>query len=82
MLEKFMYEPATETIRSVPENYWVASVLPNLELRFDSWDKAIVGRYDEKLIRNQWKATLAKHGELRGNTILVSNAVLVTSKTR
>lgn len=36
------YEPATKTIRSVPENYWIASM--------NSWDKAVDHQANAKLI--------------------------------
>ncbi len=36
------YEPATETIRSVPTNYWLASV--------DSWDGAVDHKANARII--------------------------------
>lgn len=36
------YEPATKTIRSVPENYWIATM--------DSWDGAVNHEADAALI--------------------------------
>ncbi len=46
-LNNFKIEVATETIRTVPHNYWIATIRKN-KLIFDSWDGAIVGRYDKK----------------------------------
>ena len=39
---KWKYEEATQTIRSVPENYWIATM--------DSWDAAVNHAANAKLI--------------------------------
>ena len=39
---KWKYEEATQTIRSVPENYWIATM--------DSWDAAVNHTANAKLI--------------------------------
>lgn len=49
-LNNFKIEIATETIRTVPHNYWIASIKNN-DLIFDSWDGAIKGRYDESEVK-------------------------------
>jgi hypothetical protein len=57
MLENFQmidYD-GLKTIRSVPENYWVATVQPNGKLKFDSWDAAIKGRVDEAKLTKMWQ---------------------------
>lgn len=38
--EDIRYERNTQTFRSVPQNYWLASIKNN-KLVFDSWDAAI-----------------------------------------
>jgi hypothetical protein len=53
-ITKLKYEPGTKTIRSVPENYWVASV-KNGKVVFDSWDGAVKGRITKTYVRNWWK---------------------------
>jgi hypothetical protein len=50
----FVHNKYTDTIRTVPENYWIATVVNN-ELVFDSWDAAIKGRVDENKVRKLWK---------------------------
>jgi hypothetical protein len=40
--EKWRYEASTKTIRSVPENYWIATM--------DSWDGAVNHEVNAKLI--------------------------------
>lgn len=52
---KFKYEPSTQTIRSVPENYWLASVKDG-KLVFDSWD----GVAKEWLISNNFKKQIER----------------------
>lgn len=42
MTVKWQYEASTKTIRSVPENYWIATM--------DSWDKAVDHEANAKLI--------------------------------
>lgn len=44
------YEKATQTIRTVPENYWIASVKDDGAIVFDSWDGAIKGRVDKDYV--------------------------------
>lgn len=46
------YEKGTKTIRTVPENYWIATVKDNGEIVFDSWDGAIKGRVDKEYVKN------------------------------
>jgi hypothetical protein len=41
-MSTWRYEEATKTIRSVPENYWIASM--------DSWDKAVDHKKSARLI--------------------------------
>lgn len=52
-MKKLRYEPSTQTIRSVPENYWLASVKDG-EVVFDSWD----GVAKEWLISNNFKSQI------------------------
>lgn len=47
------YSPYSETIRSVPENYWVASV-ENGKVVFNSWDGAVKGRINKAFVREWW----------------------------
>lgn len=49
-----IYQPESGTIRNVPENYWVASVVDG-ELVFDSWDGMVKGKIDEERISTMWK---------------------------
>lgn len=42
MTTKWRYEPETKTIRSQPENYWIATM--------DSWDGAVNHQANAKLI--------------------------------
>jgi hypothetical protein len=53
MLTNFRFSPETSTIRSVPENYWVATVVDNKPL-FVSWDGAIKGKICKPMIRILW----------------------------
>jgi len=46
------YEKSTQTIRTVPENYWIATVTDDGEIIFDSWDGAIKGRVDKDYVIN------------------------------
>lgn len=46
------YNEYTKTIRSVPENYWIASVGDDGEIKFDSWDGAVRGRIDKDYVIN------------------------------
>ena len=55
LFTNFRYEKSTNTIRTVPENYWVATVDKNGNLKFDSFDKAIKGKIDEDEIKKMWK---------------------------
>ncbi len=51
-----IFEEYTQTIRKVPENYWVASVKDG-QLVFDSWDGMVKGAsVDEDGIRAAWDA--------------------------
>lgn len=50
----FRYSRYTGTIRTVPENYWIASVKDN-KIVFNSWDGAIKGRVNKFKIRLLWK---------------------------
>jgi len=55
--EKFKnlkYEPSTQTIRTVPENYWIATI-KNGKIIFDSWDGAIKGRVDKSYVKKWFK---------------------------
>ena len=49
------YEKGTNTIRTVPENYWIATVTDNGQIMFDSWDGAIKGRVDKEYVKNWFK---------------------------
>lgn len=53
MITNFRFAPYTGTIRSVPENYWIATVREN-KVIFDSWDGAIKGKICKPLIRILW----------------------------
>lgn len=48
--KNFIYEKGSKTIRTTPENYWVASVKNN-KIIFDSWDGAIKGRINKFKLR-------------------------------
>lgn len=50
-ITKLKYSEYTDTIRSVPENYWVASV-KNGKLIFNSWDGAVKGRINKTFVKN------------------------------
>lgn len=54
MITNFRFEPATKTIRSVPENYWIATVVNNDTVIFDSWDAAIKGKVCRAMVRILW----------------------------
>lgn len=54
-LRHFRYEPETQTIRSIPENYWIATVRDNKLIIFDSWDSAIEGRFNKVLLQLRWR---------------------------
>ena len=54
MITNLRFEPSTRTIRSVPENYWIATVKENKTLVFDSWDGAIKGKINKPYIRLLW----------------------------
>lgn len=53
-ITKLKYSEYTGTIRSVPENYWVASV-KNGKLVFDSWDGAVKGRINKTFVKKWWE---------------------------
>ena len=53
MITNFRFETTTSTVRSVHENYWVATVKDN-NLVFDSWDGAIVGKICKAMVRVMW----------------------------
>jgi len=53
-ITKLKYSEYTDTIRSVPENYWVASV-KNGKLIFDSWDGAVKGRINKTFVKKWWE---------------------------
>jgi len=52
-LGNFVFNDYTQTIRCNPQNYWIGTVR-NGKLKFDSWDKAIVGRYSKLYVRVLW----------------------------
>ncbi len=54
MITNFRFEPRTKTIRSVPENYWVATVENNDKVVFNSWDGAIKGKICKPMICIMW----------------------------
>jgi hypothetical protein len=54
ILKDFIFEEYSQTIRTVPENYWIATI-KNGKLIFDSWDGAIVGRYSKIYVWLLWK---------------------------
>lgn len=56
----FVYNEYTSTIRNKPENYWIATVQPDRSLKFDSWDKAIVGRFRRLEVIIKWKLNIIK----------------------
>jgi hypothetical protein len=62
-LRRFRYERGSNTIRSVPESYWVATVQPDNTLVFDSWDGAIKGRINKFAIRLRWKLGMISETE-------------------
>lgn len=53
---EFVYQPYSGTIRTVPENYWIASCKDGKTLVFDSWDAAIIGRYSPRHVLKLWKS--------------------------
>lgn len=53
-ITKLKYSEGTGTVRSVPENYWVASV-KNGKLVFDSWDGAVKGRINKTYVKKWWE---------------------------
>jgi hypothetical protein len=53
--DKFVYQPYSGTIRTVPENYWIATVKDG-EITFNSWDQAIIGRYSRFQIIKLWRS--------------------------
>jgi hypothetical protein len=53
-ITKLKYSESTGTVRSVPENYWVASV-KNGKLVFDSWDGAVKGRINKTYVKKWWE---------------------------
>ena len=50
----FIFSEPTQTVRTFPENYWIASVV-NGHLVFDSWDGSIVDRFKKKDVEKFWK---------------------------
>ena len=52
-LTKLKYDSYSETIRSVPENYWIASI-KNGKVVFDSFDGAVKGRINKTFVKSWW----------------------------
>ena len=52
--KNFVFNEYTQTIRTVPENHWIASVKDNT-LIFDSWDASIQGRFKKIKIKILWE---------------------------
>ena len=52
-LTKLKYDSYSETIRSVPENYWIASI-KNGKVIFDSFDGAVKGRVNKTFVKSWW----------------------------
>lgn len=61
-LRNFRYSTPSGTVRAFPQNYWIASIHDG-KIVFDSWDKAIIGRYSKIYIWLLWNLGLMKHNK-------------------
>ena len=50
------------TIRTVPQNYWVATILQGNKLKFNSWEQEIKN-IDKKYVENWFNQQLSNKGE-------------------
>jgi len=66
------YEKSTQTIRTVPENYWIATVTDDGEIVFDSWDGAIRGRVDKDYVINWFNDNVKNAGLDEGRRFKVN----------
>lgn len=57
------YEEETKTIRTVPENYWIATVKDKGNIAFNSWDGAIKDRIDKEYVKNWFKENVGNVNE-------------------
>lgn len=72
--KKFVFCTYSQTIRTVPENYWIATIV-NGEPVFDSWDKAILGRFCPLEIESLWKNKLIKIKKQESSFIQINNKI-------
>lgn len=58
--DSIKFEEATQTYRSVPQNYWLASI-KNDKLVFDSWDGAIKKYSFESEVKALYNSRIEKN---------------------